>query len=300
MDGNKARGVQLVATTMLNPPANAGAAAGAARRPHARAAGRSSIGADRSTTSCASRVTATTDSARRSRSSPRTMAPPLAGSPRVNGHRDYIIKVVLHGLTGPGRRQDLHRRDDSDGQPATTSGSPRSRSYVRNSFGNSGGFITPADVARVRAATAGRKTLWTLPELDASLPVGALHGRLEADGEPQPGRGRRRADASPAWNAGAPQQAGMWFQVELPKPEMVTEIQFQSPPPGGRGGAGNAAAVSASGAPVAAPGGFPRGYKVEISQDGSSWTPASRGDRHTAPRPSARSSRSRRSSSGSA
>ena len=29
------------------------------------------------------------------------MAPPLAGSPRVNGHRDYVVKAVLHGLTGP-------------------------------------------------------------------------------------------------------------------------------------------------------------------------------------------------------
>ena len=29
------------------------------------------------------------------------MAPPLAGSPRVNGHRDYIIKVLLKGVTGP-------------------------------------------------------------------------------------------------------------------------------------------------------------------------------------------------------
>ena len=30
-----------------------------------------------------------------------TMAPPLAGSPRVNAHRDYIINVVLNGLIGP-------------------------------------------------------------------------------------------------------------------------------------------------------------------------------------------------------
>src|SRR6185503_19110095 len=30
-----------------------------------------------------------------------TMAPPLAGSPRVNSHRDYVINAVLHGLTGP-------------------------------------------------------------------------------------------------------------------------------------------------------------------------------------------------------
>ena len=29
------------------------------------------------------------------------MAPPLAGSPRVQGHRDYVIKTLLHGMTGP-------------------------------------------------------------------------------------------------------------------------------------------------------------------------------------------------------
>ena len=34
--------------------------------------------------------------------------------------------------------------------------------YMRNSFGNAGGMITAADVARVRAATATRKTPWTL------------------------------------------------------------------------------------------------------------------------------------------
>ena len=29
------------------------------------------------------------------------MAPSLAGSPRVQGHRDYVIKTLLHGWTGP-------------------------------------------------------------------------------------------------------------------------------------------------------------------------------------------------------
>ena len=79
------------------------------------------------------------------------------------------------------------------------------------------------------------------------------------------------------WNAGEPQQAGQWFQVELPKSEMVTEIQFQSPAPGGRGGRGNSVAVSPGGAPIVAPGGFPRGYKLEVSQDGASWTAAAEG-----------------------
>ena len=30
-----------------------------------------------------------------------TLAPPLAGSPRIQGHRDYVIKVLMNGLRGP-------------------------------------------------------------------------------------------------------------------------------------------------------------------------------------------------------
>ena len=202
------------------------------------------------------------------------MAPPLAGSPRVNGHRDYIIKTVLHGLGGP-----------VDGKTYTDMMIPMSNfddewiaavgSYVRYSFGNTGGFITPADVARVRAANAGRKTLWTLPELTASLPAALFTDgwKLTASHNADAATG---ALALTGWNAGG-QQAGMWFQVELPKPEAVTEIQFQSPPPGGRGGAGTAAAVTSSGAPVVAPPGFPRGYKVEVSADGAAWKTVAEG-----------------------
>jgi hypothetical protein len=149
-------------------------------------------------------------------------------------------------------------------------------SYVRNSFGNSGGFVTPADVARLRAATADRRTLWTLPELTASLPA-----VLYTDGWKL--SASHNADAVvgalslTAWNAGVPQEPGTWFQVELPAPEMVTEIQYQSPPPGGRGGAGNAAAVTSSGAPIAGPQGFPRRFKVEVSMNGSTWSAAAEG-----------------------
>ena len=87
---------------------------------------------------------------------------------------------------------------------------------MRNSFGNRGPFVTAADVARVRAATANRKTMWTLPELEASMPVFAgVAAGLEGDREPHPataasavhvpGLVERRAAA-----------ADMWFQVELP------------------------------------------------------------------------------------
>ena len=168
-------------------------------------------------------------------------------------------------------------------------------SYVRDSFGNTGGFVTPADVARVRAANAGRKTLWTLPELTASLPAALFTDgwKLTASHNPEAAPG---AITLTTWNSGG-QQAGMWFQVELPKPEAVTEIQFQSPAPGGRGGPGASAALASGGAPAGGPPGFPRGYKVEVSTDGTSWKPVAEGNRQRPRHDRHASRRSRRSSS---
>jgi hypothetical protein len=50
----------------------------------------------------------------------------------------------------------------------------------------------------------------------------------------------------------------MWFQIELPAPVTLTEIQFTSSSIGGRGNA-----VST----------FPRGYRVQVSDDGATWSP---------------------------
>ncbi len=61
------------------------------------------------------------------------------------------------------------------------------------------------------------------------------------------------------WTTGVPQQAGMWFQIELPAPLVLTEIQFTSSAIGGR-----------SGLPPAWT--FPRGYQVQVSADGSTWS----------------------------
>jgi mono/diheme cytochrome c family protein len=269
MEANPARGVQVVATTMLTPPAGRGGGRGGP------------ITADQQTllergASIYNEVCFACH-APDGMGTPKpelrtTMAPPLAGSPRVNGHRDYVIKAVLHGLTGPldGRTYAdvmMPQGFNNDEWIAAIA------SYVRRSFGNAAGFVTPADVARVRAANAARKEMWTVPELLSSLPA-----LLATDG--WKASASHNAEAAPGgltlagWNAGGPQQAGMWFQVELPKPEDVTEIQFQSPPPGGTG-----AAVSSGGAPVntAEGPGFARGYKVELSNDGSSWTQVAEG-----------------------
>ncbi len=193
------------------------------------------------------------------------MAPPLAGSPRVQGHRDYIIKVLLQGLTGPvdGRTYPevmVPMGASSDEWVAGIA------SYVRGSFGNSAGMVTPADVARVRAATAGRKTLWTVAEIEASLPhpLDARTWKLTAS------HGAESAAAAATlrgWSSGAPQAPGMSFTIELEQPVLLTELQFDSASVGGGRGRGGPAAAPA--APVI---GYPRGYSVQVSADGTRWS----------------------------
>src|SRR6185312_10010893 len=151
-----------------------------------------------------------------------TLAPSLAGSPRVNAHRDYVIKSVMHGLSGPidGRTYPqvmVPMGSNNDQWIADVA------SYVRNSFGNNGTLATTADVARVRAAT-GMRGQWTVAELEGSLPralVANTQWQVSAshDARPSPhpnaaGGYNYLSTASGAltylgWTTGAPQQPGM-------------------------------------------------------------------------------------------
>jgi mono/diheme cytochrome c family protein len=185
------------------------------------------------------------------------MAPSLSGSARVTGHRDYVIKPLLHGMSGP-------IAGTAYPQVMVPMGSNTDQwiadvaSYVRNSFGNSATWVSAPDVARVRAATATRKAQWTIGELEASLPrpmipdatwkVTASHNSSAAPGALDYSR----------WTSDAPQQPGMWIQIALPQPIMLTEIEFDSPPIGG-----------GTSGPTAT---FPRAYRVEVSTDGATWT----------------------------
>jgi mono/diheme cytochrome c family protein len=196
------------------------------------------------------------------------MAPPIAGSPRVPGHRDYVIKVVLGGLTGP--LDGKTYRDVMVPMGGTDEWVAGIASFVRNSFGHSAGMVTPADVARVRAETAGRKSVWTIPELEASLPrlldvqqwkLTASHGAESASG----------AATLRGWSSGIAQAPGMWFAVELPQPAVVTEVQFDSNMASGRGGRGGRGAPPAGPAPAPVIG-YPRGYTVQVSVDGKTWS----------------------------
>ena len=196
------------------------------------------------------------------------MGPPIAGSPRVQGHRDYVIKTLLHGMTGPLAGQTytqvmLPMGTQNDQWIANIA------SYVRNSFGNNASFVSPADVARVRAASASRKSMWTFPELETSLP------RAMAIDSSWIATASHNVERAPmgltlqAWTSGAPQEPGMWFQVELPKPANITEVQFESGPPGGSRGRGGRGGGRGGPAPF---GTFPASYQVQVSMDGKSWS----------------------------
>jgi mono/diheme cytochrome c family protein len=207
-------------------------------------------------------------------------APSLAGSPRVLGHRDYVVHGLLHGITGPvdGQRFTdvmIPMGSTPDDWIAAVS------SYVRNAFGNRASLVTAADVARVRAASSGRTSSWTVEEIDARLPkplVADSRWKLTAS---------HNAALAPnalglvAWTSGAPQEPGMWLQLELPEPVMLTEIQFSAESAfarGGGGGRGRGAPLpgttpmSPATAEVLATGGYPRGYQLQVSMDGAVWS----------------------------
>jgi mono/diheme cytochrome c family protein len=93
--------------------------------------------------------------------------PPLAGSEWVNGDEAKLVRIILHGLTGPvevagetfsgampGWGPVLEDRDIAS--VAT---------YIRSSWGNKAAPITAAKVTAIRKATTSRKVPWTVPEL---------------------------------------------------------------------------------------------------------------------------------------
>ena len=202
-----------------------------------------------------------------------TLAPSLAGSERVGAHRDYVIKSILHGLTGP-----IDGRSYPQVMPAN--GANRDEwvadvaSFIRNGFGNAAGFVTAADVARVRATTSDRKTPWTYDTLRATLPrplipdatwkVTASHHAPPTPSPNAAGGFSMPPDPMGAlnylgWTSGVPQEPGMWFQVELPQAARVMELQFTA-----------SALAGGRGAPVQST--YPRRYRVQVSTDGADWS----------------------------
>lgn len=266
MDSNNARGVQFIADRILNPPAGRGGGRGgpALTPEQQQTLQRGETIYNELCFSCHGddgRGTPTPGAAGS------IQAPSLAGSARVGGHRDYVVKALLHGMTGPidgkaypqvmvpmGTNKDQWIADVS--------------SFVRNAFGNAAGFVTTDDVARVRTQTGDRKTQWTSDELLASLPRPlASDATWKVTVSHQAPVGSFYYVNDPAalltfqgWSSGIGQEPGMWVQIEMPTAARLTEIQFTS------------SQVSAGRAGQPAVWSFPRGYRVQVSTDGTTWS----------------------------
>ncbi|HUE96396.1 MAG TPA: discoidin domain-containing protein, partial [Longimicrobiaceae bacterium] len=187
----------------------------------------------------------------------------LAGSEGVVGHRDHVIKALVYGIQGPDAQMPAMGENPDEWVAAVSS-------YIRNTFSNQAPPISPEQVAAVRAANAGRSAPFTYAQLVASIPVllePQQNWRVTASHSARMVVG---ATAEPAgaftfegWTTGRAQEAGMWFQVELPAATRLTEIEFTSPTQGGRGNPPRRAA--------------PQAYRVETSMNGTSWTSVAEG-----------------------
>lgn len=198
-----------------------------------------------------------------------TLAPSLVGSSRVLGHREYIVKVLLHGLTG-----DIDGVSYPGGIMApmgsnTDEWIADAANFVRNAFGNSAPFLTPAHVAAVRKADP-RSTMWTLPELVASTPAlltNQTTWKATASHNPVAAVNGINGTGATRWDSGVAQAPGMWFQIELPEPTRITEILVDASV-GGRGGLGRFGGRGRGGIPA----GPLAAYRLQVSMDGTTWS----------------------------
>ncbi|MEO6996349.1 MAG: c-type cytochrome, partial [Lacunisphaera sp.] len=189
----------------------------------------------------------------------RTIAPPLAGSPRVLGDPTPAIAIVLHGFLGPIIHTDF-------GAPMISLSSYPDQqladvlTYVRNSFGNRGAAVTVEEVAARRAADASRTEPWTpatLRETFPALKVGREKFQHRAawklSASEASGRGtsiEQAIDNDPATGyltTLSTPYPGQWFQVELPAVSTITSIHLDA---------------------TESPKAFAPAYSVQVSDDG--------------------------------
>jgi mono/diheme cytochrome c family protein/glucose/arabinose dehydrogenase len=93
------------------------------------------------------------------------VASPLVGSAQVNGPASRLARILLNGKEGSLGLMPPFATVLNDEQGAAV------LTYVRRAWGNQASAVDSTFVARVRGASAGRKTPWTDAEL-AALPEG--------------------------------------------------------------------------------------------------------------------------------
>ena len=180
-----------------------------------------------------------------------TLAPPLAGSKTVL-QGDSVLRVLLHGLSGPINSKTYDAQMVSMGAN-TDEWIADVACYVRKAFGNQGELVTKEDVKKLRAANKGRVLPWTIEELRASFPspIDQRSGwKLTASLKPEDCQKSIDGNDVTRWSTGKGQTPGQWFQIELPAKGLIAGLLLDS---------------------SKSPHDYPRGYKVELSDDGEKW-----------------------------
>ncbi|CCG98267.1 membrane-bound dehydrogenase domain protein [Fibrella aestuarina BUZ 2] len=204
----------------------------------------------------------------------RLLAPALAGSLRLQGHPEYAVRVVLHGLEGPIEGKTYaggmmaSMKEQSDEWMADV------LSYIRNGLSNDAPLVSAQQVAAIRAKTIDQKGSYQFASLTKLTPFELQPQTLKATAS-HTSSTRIGGNVSPAsaftyegWSTGGRQEKGMWYQIELPQDVRVAELHFTASPvrrPGWK---------PTPGAPPTPPPmiqTYPRTYTVETSTDGQHW-----------------------------
>lgn len=180
------------------------------------------------------------------------LAPPLAGSPRVLGSPEALVRIVLHGLTGevdgktyPGLMVPQKANDDTWIAETLT--------YIRSSFSNFAPTITPAQVAAIRAKAADREP-YTLAELAPylSVPRDQMSQWVFTASDNEKGlKFAFDGDPKSRWSTNRPQTEGQWLQIDMGEPYVLSGLTLDA---------------------TASKDDYPRKYEVCISSDGEHWS----------------------------
>jgi mono/diheme cytochrome c family protein/glucose/arabinose dehydrogenase len=182
-----------------------------------------------------------------------TLAPPLAGSATVTGHRDAMLNAVIFGVSGPvhGVTYDAPMAamgaNDNEWIAAVVS-------YVRTGFGNRGTLVSTDDVARIRTAAGGRTEPWTTAEIvqHSPQPVANPGGwRWTTSQKGKAGKAGTKGALKPPMVFGAEYAGEAWVQIELPETVPLAGLRFDS-----------SKAVRA----------YPRSFQIQLSLDGERWS----------------------------
>lgn len=96
--------------------------------------------------------------------------PTLVDSEWVTGDKGRLVRIIMHGLTGP----IVVAGEEYEGMMPPWGGTlgdaeiAAVATYVRSSWGNKADAVSAAEVTAIRTASAGRTTPWTAEELMVS------------------------------------------------------------------------------------------------------------------------------------